>query len=168
MPEISQHVTDSLTAPAPHESNISREHDYNLIVHVHIGKEKMQVNINTLLSSYLSGCGRVDLQRITAKYMIFSKGETVAFGFSEAGGSESVEMYAMKASGHIFTSGELASGVSTMVELIPEDTLSRQIQPVSSQLPAMRLHVERSSNVKLQMAFYIKIHGIRQVYSSLK
>jgi len=55
-----------------------------------------------------------------------------------------------------------------LVTLVPEDTLSRQIRPISASLPMMKLYVSIGTESYLSLDIYIKVHGIRQVYLAQK
>lgn len=158
--------TNVLFSSAPLEPVSFTETPYNMIVHIELKKTSISVKIADLIKSYLEGCGNVDLHHIDLVVVTTAASQTVKAGMCDAGSSATINHVSMKANGVHFTSTSYNYGVKNTHTLEPEGTLSRQIQPVSSNLPMIKLLVEKAEAASVQLDVYIKIHGVRQVYSS--
>jgi hypothetical protein len=162
-----EHQTESLTSQAPLPRSTGTEHAYNLLIHIMVKKDNIAEDIAVLLKDHMKGCGRVDLVEINCNYNLYQKGDRISIGFSEVGGSEDAMMYSMKASGHRMVAGENVLGTSTTLKLVPEDTLSRQLQPPPADLPMMKLHLAKKGTLDCMLIFKLKVHGVRAFYQTL-
>jgi len=162
-------VTETITTAASLESKISTEHVYSDVVRVSMGeKESWSGDVNEAIADALRGCGAVDLIKVQCIIMTPEEGSSVSIGFCEAGSSESVETLSMKENGYNFVATAYNKGTRQVVELVPEDTLSRQIRPISSDLPMLCMKISKSKKTKVSVAFYIKVRGIRSRYLSFQ
>lgn len=159
-------TTQSLTAPAPLEPFAANEQPYNFMVIADVEVTNYADTVANLVSDYLEGCGNVDLVKIDAT-MLFSKAsEFVYIGFSDANGSKGAKTYAMRPDGYAYKAGVNIPGSAVVVELLPPNIYSRQLQPVSSLLPTLKIHIAKSETVDMQMRLYVKIHGPRMIYTT--
>lgn len=159
---------EKLTAPAPTESNIAREHEYTDLIHLICDDKavKYSDSVASLVSPYLENCGRYDLVSITAVYVCpVDKG--LQMGFCSTGQSLTAKQVGMKRNGLYHVGSAANAGTRHVVTLVPEDTLSTQLQPVSAQLPSVKLILSKDISVALSLEIAVKVHGIRQRYGNL-
>jgi len=169
MTDIISRDTPKLTATAPLEPNISTTHVYTDIIHISFGDvaRKFQDTIEQLVSSQLMGCGRVDLVELQCKAVTTKAGQTVKIGFCENGSSASINQVALKPNGLYHVSNAYNVGTEIVRSLIPEDTLSLQIRPVSAILPTTKLMVEKSDGAILNIEVRLIVRGMRTKYIDL-
>jgi len=162
-------MPDTITSQAPLESNISREHEYTDLIHLMLAdtRRTIDASIVSLMGDFLSGCGRVDLMHLDIIYKCSAADQFISVGMSSTTQSLTVQQAAFKGNGVSFTATNLTMGVRHSIRLIPEDNLSRQIQPVSSDLPSMKLLLECSKGVEVQIVLAVKVRGIRMHFNVL-
>jgi len=165
---ISTSETVAVTAAAPIEGNISTEHPYTHLVYVSVPQEKNYKDvICKLVVDHLKGCGRVDLVKIDAIIITSAPGATVKIGFAEAGSSLSIDQVSTKPNGVHHVANAFNVGIKVQESIIPEDTFSRQLQPVSSMLPTPQIYISTSKDVMVTMVVFLKVHGVVTLYSIL-
>jgi hypothetical protein len=155
-----------LTPPAPHESNISREHEYTDVIM--LSGVVCDTPLDKLLAPYLPGAGRVDLVKISVKFNATAEKQAFYFGFSSVLSVLTAKQASGKPSGVRFMSNNFTVGNEFVHTLIPEDTLSRQIRPNSADLPMINFLVSADKDALVTIHFYVKVHGIRQHHGDLK
>jgi len=159
--------TQQFTSQAPIEGNISTEHVFTDRVVINMGStNSFSGTIDILLAEVLEGCGRVDLCSITLVCKTTAASQYVKAGFCAAGSSCTLEQASMQENGINLTSNAYTYGHKETYKMIPTDTLSRQIRPVSSMLPTLQIKIEKSKDASVTMMIDIKVHGLRNRYIS--
>jgi len=158
-----------ITPPAQLEPDISREHAYTDVVYVTMGSKKTEFSgtIASIIPDMLVGCGRVDLVSISCKIVCDTASQVFKMGCCEVGASRSATEVALKANGLYHVANNMTIGTEILRTLIPEDTLSKQIQPVSSFLPTTKLIINKTEGVVCSLEIRLIVHGIRTRYFSL-
>lgn len=161
-------VSNALTGPASLESNISKEHEYTHYFLVSFGdKTGFDGNIWKMVMNELPHVGRVDLVKLDAKIVTSASAQKVMIGFSSMTSTSTAEALCGKKNGFKHISTSYNAGSEIFVELNPEDTLSRQLQPQSADLPTLRLVVSKSAGADLWIGVYLKVRGIVSAVISL-
>jgi len=159
-------TTQSVTTQAPLESSIATSHQVTDIVHrVYTKKVTIGEAVLRFVIDSLPGCGRINLVKIVAVFVCPAEDLCVKIGVCSTGQSLTATQAAMKENGVYFVSSVPTRGVRHVTTIIPEDTLSRQLQPTSSQLPTTKLLIEISEGVVLSLQFHIQVEGMRQHFS---
>lgn len=162
MPELTETVNNTITSSAPLESNISKGHPYTDLALIDLGTLREGcMSLDSLLKTFMVGCGRVDLFEISFKAVCGSEQETIKLGIKEAGGQMPIEFVCMKANGFIHTSNPKNYGQEITGVLTPEDTLSRMIRPQSADLPMMNLVWSLSEDVRCMLYIKFIVRGMR-------
>lgn len=162
------HITERLTAPASLPASTGREHSWTDTHHIQVEGSKYSGKILDILSSRLEGCGRVDLVKIRYKFHATAADQFLEMGFREVGSSITTSQVAGKANGVVFTSNPHTYGKAEIGEMVPEDSFSMQLKPPPADLPILELCFEKSSELKLNLSFDFRVHGIRNTYGVLK
>jgi len=89
-------------------------------------------------------------------------------GFCDLNSSLTIDQVAMKLNGVDITSNARTVGDEYVKNLIPEDTLSRQLQPISSMLLATKIMIAKDEKVRANLIIRLKVHGVIRVYATLK
>lgn len=155
------------TEVARFESNISTEHEYTDRFVGTVDALSIDSSIGTLLKSQLVGCGRVDLVSIFLKVNASDAKQKFKFGLTEAGSSASVTHAAGKLNGWTYISNSMNFGTDMVKNILPEDSISRQIQPKSADLPDLRIMITRDAGMVVVMEILVKVRGVRTKYISL-
>jgi hypothetical protein len=157
-----------ITGPAPHETNISTEHPFNRMLTISVKVSKWGDSVEKLCGNHLQGCGRVDFVKMDIKLIPIKDGAWCKFGVCEVGSSYTTDDVSMKPNGEYFVSNQFSTGHSKLVKVLPEDTLSRQLRPISSSLPTMKFMLERSDDMVVTIILYLQVHGLVHTMLSLK
>lgn len=157
----------SITAPAPFEANVARSHPFTHIIYLELKKDEFSGTLDNMLANYLTGCGNVQLVKLSVVFQPPSEGVSIAAGVCEAGANVSIDLMAMKGNGILFTSALPTVGRKFTEELVPEDTLSKQIRPISSDLPMIKVCVRKDTKMKAMLEVRLKVNGMIQLYGSL-
>lgn len=163
---VTEHTAESFTSPARSEPSISPSHDFTDVIVV-TGISKFEGALDELFSSFLNGCGMVSLHSVTLKVITSAAGQKVQAGFSSATSNTTIDVVSGKLNGFFHRSNNMNVGNQIVAELIPEDTLSRQIRPCSSLLPMLRFHIAVTDGADVFVHFKVKVHGIRYHQHSL-
>jgi hypothetical protein len=156
----------SVTQSAPHEPDISTEHEYTDVLYMLL-PDSFDNSVLSMIGSMLPGCGRIDLVSLAVTYTCTAEKQEVMAGIKASGASATAEQLAFKDNGIYHVSNGFNFGVKSTFEVVPEDTLSVQIQPVSSMLPTPHFVFKKSRGVKASVILRLKVHGIRIQYGSL-
>jgi len=169
MAEIITQDTAVLSAQARLEPNISVEHPFSHEFNFNIaGKYTYSGSIMELVQSWLAGCGKVDLVSLELKFKMLEEKQTMQIGFCDLNSSLTIDQVAMKLNGVDITSNARTVGDEYVKNLIPEDTLSRQLQPISSMLLATKIMIAKDEKVRANLIIRLKVHGVIRVYATLK
>jgi len=158
----------AVTAPAPIEPNISREHEFNRMLTISVHVNKWADSVEKLCGKNLQGCGRVDFVSMQVKMIPLKDGAWAKFGVCEVGSSYTTDDVAMKPNGEYFVANPWNTGNSKLVNVMPEDTLSRQMRPISALLPTMKFLLEKSDDMKMTIVLKLQVHGLVHTLISLK
>jgi len=159
------------TSSAPREQNISTVHAYT---HLHSFTFSTTTDfvrsfeLSTLLQDHIVGWGRVDLVKMVVKFRTTAVDQTVEFGVCDSGSSLDAHAAAMKPNGYSHMSNARNYGEQAEIDLVPEDTLSTQIRPISAMLPSMKVLFSVSKGVKINLQVYYSVRGVCHLYSTLK
>jgi hypothetical protein len=150
-----------LTAPAPLESNIAREHAHSHLFVLNMTEGQSYFNdVALLLNAHIHGAGRVDLLQVKIKYTPKNVGDGFRAGITNILSGFSKDLVFGLLSGYDQIANEKTKGEMVIYELMPDDSTSRQIRPTSSELPAMKIALEVVGKAKVAIHFYVKIHGV--------
>lgn len=119
------------------------------------------------VTSFLQGCGAVDLISISLKFNFTASNCTLQAGFTDTGSSASLAQIAFLGSGYSAVSTNYNMGAMIEKELIPEGIYSRQIRPVSSTLPTLKFMFSCNKGVAGLILIRVKVYGPRRHYASL-
>jgi len=157
-------IVDSLTGKAPYDPSIATQHEFTDVIYVAFADKKLQFDdtVVNLCSAHLAGCGKVDLVDITISGVCTAADQTLAVGITSTVSGMTITQVALKSNGYYHVSNDYTRGIPFRHTLVPEDTVSRQIQPVSAMLPTMKLMVLRSEGVVLTLEIKLKVSGMRQ------
>jgi len=73
----------------------------------------------------------------------------------------------MKPNGFSHCSNDRNYGEQMTVDLVPEDTLSMQIRPISALLPSMKILFSVTKGVKISLHVYYSVSGVCHLYNTL-
>lgn len=150
---------------APSEPAPTREQPYThrYIVVLKPAKGHTEIagcaNVINLVKDKMAGAGNVSLYKLELMYAFTKKGHSISAGIANANLTLTEDEVAMSPEGLFFQATEMGPYEKRTEELVVPDTLSRQIQPVSSMLPGWKLHIHASEGVKVSVAMYVKVHG---------
>jgi len=167
----SETLAVSETSVARSEPTISKSHVYTDLHSFQLDTSVEFVksyDLSGLLQDYIEGCGRVDLVKIGMKIRTTAKGQTINVGVADSASSLDALGASMKPNGFSHCSNDRNYGEQMNIEILPEDTLSMQIRPISAMLPSMKLLIAVSKDVKVSLHVYYKISGVRHRYNTLK
>jgi len=167
----SETLAVSETSVARLEPSISQSHYYTDLHSFQLdtsGDFMKTYDLSVLLQDYIEGCGRVDLVKIGMKIRTTARGQTVNVGVADSASSLDALGASMKPNGFSHCSNDRNYGEQMTIEILPEDTLSMQIRPISAMLPSMKLLLAVSKDVKATLHVYYKISGVRHRYNVLK
>lgn len=167
---MDQQQSHAVTASAPIEGNISTEHVYTDILYCTLPAAVRTYSglVSAFVMPHLNVVGNVDLVSLTFGYNFTAGSQFVKAGLYAAGSNASLEQVAAKPNGISTFSNTLTCGPRVWVEMVPEDTLSKQLYPQSSLLPMMGLKFEVSKEVMVSIVVKIKVNGMRQQFVTLK
>jgi len=160
--------TEVFTSPAPLESSVASTQPYTHVSHFVIGTAvSFSWTLAGMLKDDISGYGNVDLHSIVIDYEMPTEGLKILGGFCHAGTSLTVNQVAFKPNGLHRTSNARTAGEPYTAIMVPESTMSRQIQPVSSDLPMIKFMMEWSKGVCGQIHIFYKVHDHCQKFHTL-
>jgi len=159
-----------ITGAAPLEPVISSELPENFIVYYSFNTKKSVTFSDTLsvmCRNELEGCGNVDLIKLEVHFKSTDVNQSLRAGVLSSMQSISDTQLAQKSNSISYTSNMVNTGVRHIQSIIPEDTLSRQIQPVSSHLPTLKFMLYADAGVEVGVNVYLKVHGVIQKWRVL-
>jgi len=155
-------VTHAGTAAAPIDPNISSSHPFNHEISLNFsGNTSFDEDLWKLLGKHLTGVGRVDLVSMALSFKATASGQSLYFGVTATGSTATAESVAHRQGGISYTSNSMNYGVKHYDEIIPESLLSRQLHPVSSFLPMIRIVASFDKAMNIQVILKIKVHDYR-------
>lgn len=158
----------ALTSAAPHEGNISTSHVYTDYFVINAsGKTSITSEISTLISDKLEGCGRVDLVSMSVKIMPTADKQSFYIGTCSTSNSATAKTLAGSKAGFGRVSNAFNVGTEMLFDLVPMDTLSRQIRPCSAMLPMMQIKMEKTKELPMWITLEVLVHGVRTHYIDL-
>jgi len=166
MASVTDRGVEILTSPAPHEPDISSIHEYSHILMLTLPTE-YKGTLGNIVSNHITGAGRIDLVSCAISFTTNDAKQSVKAGFRSNGSRATIDQVATKRSGLCFTTNAHNYGPKVIHELVPEDTMSRQLQPVSSFLPTIDFMFTRSQEVVATLELKVKVHGFVYVYGAL-
>jgi len=165
---MSQQIsTGAITSAAPLEPNISTEHEYTDSISRTLTGTTWSGPIKELVSSTLTNCGRYDLVKLEVAFHAAKEDMTIRAGVCNVDSGCSIIQGSMKENGICQTSNITTKGITDRRTIIPEDTLSRQLAPVSSHLPTPKFMIEFTAGMTVVVTIFVKVHGIRMHYLNL-
>jgi len=165
---IQQSGTAALTAPAPADGNISREHEFSHIYFATMEILSFKGTLEFLLSDLIKGAGQVDLVSIKLNFVLPNAMDAIKAGVCESGNNLTVDQVALKSNGVYMVATEFNAGHKHVAEIIPEDILSKQIRPISSNLPMIQLMVTKTEKAVVNIEVKVKVRGFISKYVVLK
>lgn len=156
------------TQSAPLETGIGRSFEYTDIVHVQVNKNAVDSAIEEFVEQRLEGCGKVDLVKVVLNCLPTVAGASVKIGTSAIGSAATCELLSMTSGGYAFVASGLNAGVKHSVDIVPISSVSRQIRPASTNLPMLRLALEKTDNMLVILEFYIRVEGARVHYDTIE
>jgi len=109
----------------------------------------------------------VDLVKLAVKIRTTGRGQTVCFGVADSASSMDAAAASMKPNGFSHCSNDRNYGEQMTVDLVPEDTLSMQIRPISALLPSMKILFSVTKGVKISLHVYYSVSGVCHLYNTL-
>lgn len=158
----------AITAPAPVEGGVGRSHPYNIRVSYLLEKASGSESILVLLTDVLKGAGRVDLVKLEVSYFPSVTAQSLTFAVTSTTSGASLSQLSGDENSVHFTSNSFTAGIKNVTSIVPPDTISRQIQPNSADLPAMQILWDRSKDMTVHVIFYLHFTGFINLYRTLK
>lgn len=162
------HDSVAITGPAPTPPVNINSHPYNRIVNVSMAANTFNENIANLITTDLQGCGRVDLVKIEMNFLALAAGDAVMVGVTDINSSIDIVQASQKPNGFVHKATSYNYGNKDVITVVPEDMLSRQLRPVPSDLPSMKLIFEKTGTMRVSFVIYLQVHGIVQTYRSFQ
>lgn len=157
--------TDMLTGPAPIESGVSREHGWT---HSIVKEMKdCDASLDTILATNMNGCGQVHLIEMHISCQGMKIGDSVEVGTCAVGSTATLGHLSMMPNGFAYVTNAMTVGNKTTDKVIPLDNVSRQIRPISADLPSTKLMLKKTGSMRVFITFNILVKGIIVVYDSL-
>jgi len=156
-----------VTAPPSYEPNISTDHVWTDVIYVELKGDKKDQTVASYVSDMLLGCGNVALVKMQVTSVPMKDNSFFKMGFHDAGSNPSINQVALKPNGIFRTANAMTRGIRGMDEVQPEDTMSRQIRPISSMLPELKVMYEKDADTVVTMAFFLNVRGMRTRYVTL-
>lgn len=156
---VQDQVTAAISGPAPLESGVSVKHEYTDVINV--SGNEYDGALSIYLSDLFEGCGRVDLLHMDVYVLACDKAQACYASIVSVNSSATVEQAAMFGNGFAYISNSFEVGIKHKVTLVPPDTLSRQIQPPSSDLPMLKFMLTADPKMRVNVEFFVKVHGAR-------
>lgn len=165
---IQNDQTVSITAPAPMPSAQAPGHLYTDIVNINFGSNtQYSGNIESLLSDKLQGCASVHLVKIEAIFQATAQDQEILMGMCDAGSGLTIDQIAFKPNAIAHMANARNVGERHTIELVPEDTLAKQIRPIASNLPMIKIMIKKDKSMRLSLVIYLRVDGMRQYHIAL-
>jgi len=159
------HDQERFAGQAPIEPNVTQEqawnHEYTYVLKSDEKDISIKRTIASIIEDELEGYGKVDLHSLRIKYVCSKANQAIMCGLGNAVGEKSITQIASRRAGFSHVSNSYNFGIQSEVELIVPDTLTRQIQPASSHLPAMRLYLSTTGGPRVSLILQVKTYGPR-------
>jgi hypothetical protein len=166
MSEIKE--TEVVTSSAPLEPTISTQHNYTDMLYLDMENGTLFNDaVASVVTSRVQHTGRIDLVKLSVVYIATASGQTLRAGICNTGQNLSAEAVSMKPNGISFVSNNMTMGVKHTGDIVPEDTISRQLFPVSSFLPSARFIISKDAGMRATVIIQVKVEGVRQYYGTL-
>jgi hypothetical protein len=163
-----QTIHASATAPAPLEPSIAQQHQYTDRVVVDLEDHASGARtLADIVSPVLVGTGRVDLVQVIMVYKTTGPDQSVNIGQRDSANTQSASVLGLLEEGHSFTSNDRSYGSRVVVDLIPLSTTSRQIRPVSADLPTFQITWAFGGVFPRKMIVYLKVSDFRTHFIAL-
>jgi hypothetical protein len=159
-------IADTSAAPLPLSTGTDHLYTDELVYTVDVNKINM--SYADLLGDHLQGCGRVDLVSISIEGIHSKAGDFIYAGFCAKGTSATIRHVSAVKNGLRNIANNMTVGQEVFRDMIPQDILSRQIQPTPADLPVAAFMLEKSEGCSATLIIRINVHGIRTRYKSLK
>jgi hypothetical protein len=170
MPDIEQ-ASENLKS-APHESGVLVTQPYTDEFSVRLGDGTAAVAVShtlqEILSEHLTGCGRVELHSMTLKYKFSDDDQFFKIAMNAATSALSLDSLLGFEGAEFVSANPLSKGKWESLLLTPYGNVSRQIQPVSSQLPSLKVMVAAPKGMVLYLNIKVAVLGPRRKALTLK
>lgn len=155
-----------VTGPPRSEPTIAVEHQETDVIYIEMKADYCDSLIG-LVDPYLPGCGVIELISLKLIFTATSDTSYVYAGVCSTAQSLSAIQISMKPNGVNYVANSMTKGIRHVVDIIPEDILSTQLQPVSAKLPALKFVLDKSSGMTVVVMVSVRVHGIRSHFGTL-
>jgi hypothetical protein len=164
----SEENTVSLTQAAPLEPNVSQSQQYTDRCVIDLSAvTEINAPIAQLISGVLEGTGRVDLLSAYICYTTTEQDQEIHFGVCDSASNRSAKQLGQERGGHAFVSNKVTYGIKKVEEVIPPSLFSRQIRPVSSELPTFKLVALFDGSYPRTLELEVLVRDFRNRYLAL-
>lgn len=115
--------------------------------------------VRVVLKNFLVGMGRVELEKVQVRYTTSKSGDYVYAGFANALFNQSAKTICRMPGNFYVVSNSMNTGVQHEKDLFISGLFSKQLQPVSSQLPDAQFAIGAAQGVSLMVVFHVIVHG---------
>lgn len=173
MSAVQESQVHQITAPAAHERTVAVDrHASTDILSLRLrptdNKISIKKSLSEIMGEHILNCGNVSVDKIVLKCRAREEGDWLNFGCAEVGSSLTASAAAMKENGHSISFYAANRGKEEYLTLIPEDSLSRQVKPISADLPMMKIYISCSPTMIAALHIHYTVHGLRYRYGDLK
>lgn len=163
MPIAEQQVTDFLNAPNRDEFPGSSGGQTVIVNYNMTDKTTLSGSLDSILAEKLQGMSNVQLDDITVIYKPSAVGHKIAFGTTQLSDNIPASLAGMLKNGHSYEANQY-NMARMIVNLVPNDSVSKQIKPCSSVYPMMKFVMSKSAEMDCLIQFTFHVHGTIYYY----
>lgn len=165
---MDENKTKILTSPAPQEDQLTPPGSWEMMLWIDVEGTRYDGDIAGLCKDHLKGCSQVEVERIYYKWNAVNDKQYLYMGFSAMGSTASAKILGGKKNGRRLVVSTMTVGAEYEGDLVPEGSWSRRIQPISSNLPMLRICIDKSETSLLTLGLFLRGFGPIQHHYTLK
>lgn len=159
--DVQTKISESVTAPHALEIDAGGVRPCSDIWYIDTGKKTSLDNtLQNWLSSFLEGVGQAHLVELKV-HAHGPEGSKLYVGVSSVGKTETAKTLANTNRGFLLVPNSRTANGKAEAVIVPMATISRQIQPASSNQPMMRLVYEKTADMNCTFEFRVQIPDVR-------